>query len=53
MSGAEASLVLARVNRGLGVCSSGKRNPAGQDRPRDSYDELSTFAISAARSCNE
>ena len=40
-----ASLVLARVNRGLGVCSSGKRSPMGRDRPRDSYDVLGTLAV--------
>ena len=37
--------MLARVNRGLGVCSSGKSNPAGRDAPPGSYDELGTLAV--------
>ena len=44
-----ASLVLARVNRGLGVCSSGKSNPAGRDAPPGSYDELGTLAATLDR----
>ena len=37
--------MLAHVNRGFGVGSSGKRSPAGRDRPGDSYDELGTLAV--------
>ena len=37
--------MLAHVNRGFGMGSSGKRSPAGRDRPGDSYDELGTLAV--------